>query len=195
MGIGIEGPRVRLVPLDENRHFEYCLRWINDREVTKWLGMDDLLLSRMAEKAWFDKASEGPNLQTLAWVIELLDGTPIGTSMADKVMGNQCYTTGSLIGDRSLWGQGLGTEASFLRLQHMFEDLNVWQLQSSYLDGNEGSRLMQERLGYEHVGRYPQQFWRRGAYRDHVLNVLARNRYEQLKSEGFYDAWRNSKNK
>lgn len=186
MGFGLEGPRVRLVPLDFDRHFENCLRWINDREVTAWLGMHDVLMSRMAEREWFDKIAARFGTDHFFWAIETLDGVHIGNSSADRIMGHDCYQTGTLLGDRTYWGQGLGTEANFLRLQYLFEDVGAWQLQSGYLDGNVASARMQERLGFEIAGRFPQQFWRRGAYRDHILTVMTRSRYESLRDEGFF---------
>ncbi|MCH7945197.1 MAG: hypothetical protein IIC73_04175 [Armatimonadetes bacterium] len=58
MGIGWEGEKVRIVPLDFDRHFENCYRWINDPEVNEWLAVGDLPMSRLAEKEWFEARQE-----------------------------------------------------------------------------------------------------------------------------------------
>ena len=43
MSYGWEGDKVRLVPLDKDRHLENALRWFNDPTITAWLETGDWL--------------------------------------------------------------------------------------------------------------------------------------------------------
>ena len=47
MPIGWSGENVRLVPLDYERHYENCYRWINDPEVSEWLAVGDEPIGRL----------------------------------------------------------------------------------------------------------------------------------------------------
>ena len=46
MGYGWEGEKIRLVPLDRDKHLENAVRWFNDPEVTRWLETGDWPLTR-----------------------------------------------------------------------------------------------------------------------------------------------------
>ena len=48
------------------------------------------------------------------------------------------------------WGQGLVPEAAREMLRHAFEDLGLQRIWCGYYDGNEKSRRVQEKLGFEH---------------------------------------------
>lgn len=48
------------------------------------------------------------------------------------------------------WGQGLVPEASRELLRHAFEDLNLKRIWCGYYDGNEKSKRVQEKLGFNY---------------------------------------------
>ncbi len=181
MATGWEGEKVRLVPLDEERHFENCVRWVNDPNVTAWLLIGDMPITRMAEREWFHKAS-GWSSSEAVFAIETLDGQHIGTSGLHGIdFRHGTGTTGTLIGETALWGLGYGTDQSRVRASYAFEVLGLRRLMSSVLDGNDRSLRMQMKAGYEQVGRIPGRYWKRGAYRDEILTCLTRERWEQVR--------------
>lgn len=182
MAYGWEGERVRLAPLDADRHLENYLVWLNDPEVTEWLLIGDFPLTRLIERDWFDRAERGSGDQ-LHFAIETLDGLHIGTSgLHDIDYRHGTCATGTIIGTKELWGKGLGTDATRVRARYAFEVLGLRRMMSSVLDGNERSLRMQQAAGYEVVGRIPGRYWKRGAYRDEILTCLTRERWEQLSS-------------
>jgi hypothetical protein len=62
MAYGYEGEKVRLVPLDFDRHFANLVRWVNDPVVTEWLLVGDYPITARSERDWFDEASQNkPN--------------------------------------------------------------------------------------------------------------------------------------
>lgn len=177
MAFGFEGNQVRLVPLEHDRHFENCLRWINDPEITEWLLIDPPM-ARLAEEEWFRRACSGEDRTNQHFAIETLDGIHIGTSGLHGIdHKNGFCSTGSLIGDKSHWGRGFGTDATRVRAYYIFEVLGLRMAFSGVLEGNEASLRMQAKVGYEVYGRAPAQYWKRGAYRDHILTVLTRERW------------------
>lgn len=180
MPIGWESERIRLVPLDFDRHFENCYRWINDPDVSEWLAVGDVPMARLAETEWFEAVQRGRENE-IAFAIETLDGRHIGQSGIHRISHQHgTAITGSFIGEVGERGKGLGTEAAVLRAWYCFHVLGLRILFSEYIGGNARSKRMQEKVGYVECGRKPASFWKRGEYRDKVETMLTRERFYEL---------------
>ncbi len=177
MAYGWEGKLVRLVPLDKQRHLENAVRWMNDPEVTAWLLVGDFPITRVAEEAYFDR--HGPISENdVAFAIETLDGRHIGFSGLHEISHvHKTALSGTVLGDKQAWGQGFGTDAARVRAHYAFDVLGLRQVRSAILDGNERSLRMQLKVGYQVVGRYPQRYWKRGAFRDEIITCLTRESF------------------
>ncbi len=180
MSTGWEGELVRLAPLDDARHLENGVRWLNDPEVTQWLLTGDMPLTRLAEREFFERTMKrDPN--EVHFAIETLAGEHIGFSGLHNVnYRHGVAVTGSFIGNKQLWRQGYGTDAAQVRSRYAFEVLGLRMLLSSVLDGNERSLGMLKKAGYRECGRLPQRFWKRGAYRDEILLALDRDSWKEM---------------
>jgi len=77
MTYGWEGAKVRLVPLDKQKHLENVLLWFDDPEITQWTLTGDWPLSRLAEEEFFDRITRSEQTD-LVLAIETLDGEHIG---------------------------------------------------------------------------------------------------------------------
>lgn len=180
MGIGWAGKKTRLVPLEYDKHFENCYQWINDPDVSEWLAVGDFPMGRLAEKEWFDDAQKS-SATAVHFAIETLDGRHIGNSGLFQISARHgTAMSGSLIGSTGDRGKGYGTDAAITRAHYAFHVLGLRMLYSEFLEGNELSKRMQEKAGYEVYGRKPQCFWKRGAYRDMVLTALSKERFYAL---------------
>lgn len=183
MAYGWEGEKVRLVPLDFDKHFENYVQWLNNPAVTETLGMPEYPLTRIAEKEWFEKRSS-PSEDNVVFAIETLGGKHLGSSGIHNIDHlNGTATTGTFIGDVQEWGKGYGIDAARIRSRFCFERLNLRLLRSSYFEGNERSRRMQVGAGYVEIGRWPKAIYKAGQYRDEVLMCLTRERWEKLQNE------------
>ena len=174
MAFGWEGKNIRLVPLDFEAHYENCCNWMNDPELTHGLLVGDFPMTRLAEKEWFETALKRDGQSgEIMFAIELLNGTHIGNSGIHGIdWRNGFATTGSFIGDKNEQNKGYGTEAAKLRAWYCFHVLGLRLLRSEYLSGNDRSKRMQEKAGYQETGRVPQRFWKRGQYVDDVITIL-----------------------
>jgi RimJ/RimL family protein N-acetyltransferase len=180
MAYGWEGNKTRLVPLQKDRHLENAVLWLNDPDVTQWVLVGDFPITKMAEQAYFDDA-EKQRTDQVSFAIETLAGEHIGFSGVHEInFRHGCATTGTIIGRKDLWGQGLGTDAARTRARYCFDVLGLRLLLSAYFAENDGSRLMQERVGYKEYGRIPKRFWNRGKLCDEVLTYLDRETWEAL---------------
>ncbi len=184
MAYGWQGEKVRLVPLDMEKHFENCLRWVNDPEITEYLGLSELPMTRLAEKEWFERAC-GVRETEIMFAIETLDGRHIGNSGIHQVNHfHKTAVTGTLIGEKDAWGHGYGTDASRARARYCFDILGLRLLMSEFLVGNVGSQRMQAKVGYVECGMVPGKYWKRGRYIDVVQTYLTKEAFEKALGRG-----------
>lgn len=79
-----------------------------------------------------------------------------------------------VIGDKTLWGKGLGTAVTRRVIDHAFGALGLRKVNSDYLAPNKGSAAIHERLGFVEEGRLRADAWRDGQWVDRiVLSILA----------------------
>ncbi len=181
MGYGYEGERVRLVPMDRDKHLANCQRWLNDPEVTEWLATGYYPITPYAEEQWYERYEKNGNTEVL-FAIETLDGRHIGQSGIHGISHlHGTATTGSFIGDSEMRSQGYGTEAAQLRSSYVFNTLGLRMVFSGYLGNNVRSQRMQEKAGYELIGTYPKAVWKLGEFRDQHLTLLTREKWLEMR--------------
>jgi RimJ/RimL family protein N-acetyltransferase len=169
MGYGWEGELVRLVPLDEAKHFDNIVRWLQDPELTATLGYNDYPMTREAEREWWSVNAKGRETDII-FAIETLDGVHIGQSGIHSISHmHKTATTGSFIGEEAYRGKGYGTDAARVRTRYCFEVLGLRQVYSDYFEGNEASRRMSEKIGAKVWGIKPNAMWKRGRYVSEVM--------------------------
>jgi ribosomal-protein-alanine N-acetyltransferase len=185
MAFGWVGEKVRLVPLERERHFDNCVRWMNDPEVTNWTIMGDLPLTRVQEEGFFKKVESGAE-DMVVFAIELLETEEhIGvTGVHDIRYRHGTAETGTLIGRKALHGRGLGTDTVAVRTRYAFEVLGLRLLTTHVMAGNEASLRALLKNGYQQCGVLPEWFWKRGAFHDAILLSLRREDWRKRQVDG-----------
>src|SRR6266568_3251575 len=111
------------------------------------------------------------------------EGRPVGATAIHQINWKFGYgTTGTSIGDRSLWGRGIGKEVMQLRAEYAFTQLPMRKLKSGYYEGNDASARAQAAAGYGEVGRWHRDVFIDGEWRDHILTELLREDWERSRS-------------
>jgi RimJ/RimL family protein N-acetyltransferase len=175
MGYGWEGEKIRLVPLDRDKHLENAVRWFNDPEVTRWLETGDWPLTRGAEEEFF-RAAERQDRASVQFAVESLQGEHVGFSGLRSIdWQSRVAVSGSVIGRKDLWGKGIGTDAANVRNTYAFDVLGLRLLIATVIADNGASLKMLSKAGYDEVGRVPERYWKRGAYRDQAIFTLHRD--------------------
>jgi [ribosomal protein S5]-alanine N-acetyltransferase len=171
----IEGKLVRLRP-PRSDDAAMMITWFEDMEVTRFL-LRRHPPSIEEEKEWLEKMARDPD--QVIWVVEH-KGKPVGsTAIHDIDWRNGSGTTGTVIGDKTVWGKGLGRELMQLRAQYAFMQLPLRKLKSAFLDGNEASAKAQAAAGYREVGRHRADLFVDGRWRDHVITEVLREDWEK----------------
>ncbi len=86
---------------------------------------------------------------------------------------NRCAELGIMIGDKSCWNQGYGTEAVRLLVQHGFHTLNLNRIYLRVLENNPRAIRAYEKAGFTHEGRQRQAEFKDGQFVDLlVMSIL-----------------------
>jgi RimJ/RimL family protein N-acetyltransferase len=203
--IGLKGERVRLVPPDRNLHLENAIRWWNDPEVARFL-IASLGMTRGMAEEWFERVQGRERVHATSWV------APAGLSREfvwaildeqDKHIGfawihnidwrYRVAVTGTVIGEKSAWGKGYGSEAMKLRAQFAFEILGLHRLEAEAIADNIGSVQALQRAGYRREGVARQKVWARGKWHDLVLLGMLEGDYGASRSPSANDVSQNRK--
>lgn len=73
---------------------------------------------------------------------------------------------GVLLGDRTYWGKGIGTEVMQLTLHYAFEQLNIRKVMLAVYANNPAAIKLYEKVGFVQEGCLRQQIHYKGEYID-----------------------------
>lgn len=152
------------------------IAWFADTEVTRYLGTA-FPLSLQGEEEAIKRLGEAKD--TVWWVIEA-EGRSIGATGIHRIDWINAHgTTGIVIGEKTTWRKGYGSEAMALRTEYAFRQLNLHKLNTEVFVDNEASRRALEKAGYRRVGIRREEFWRDGKWHDHWLAEVLRSDWER----------------
>lgn len=174
----IYGKRIRL------RHVEQAdlprfVEWLNDPEVRQGLAMY-LPLSQVEEEAWFEKMlKRSPDEQPLAIEVQARDGWEMvgNCGFFELDWRNRNAELGVVIGDKSYWNRGYGTDVMRLLLRHGFATLNLHRIYLRVFEDNRRAIRAYEKAGFVHEGRQRQAEFRDGRYLDVLMMSVLRSEY------------------
>jgi RimJ/RimL family protein N-acetyltransferase len=170
----IYGKRIRLRGV-EKADVPKFHEWINDPDVND--GLEVYLPFSMAdEEKWLENIG-GHEQAEKPLAIEIRDGDGwrmIGNCGFFNIeWANRAAEFGIMIGDKSVWNKGYGTEAVELILQHGFETLNLHRVFLRVYSTNPRARRAYEKAGFVAEGAMREAVYRHGRYADvHFMSVL-----------------------
>ena len=181
----LHGERIRLRAA-EREDITAFLRWVNDVDVTENLFLVSPM-SRFEEEQWYDAMMKKPTSEHVL-VIEIKDQSPnddyrpIGTCQFHNLdWRNRSAEIGIMIGEKTFWNRGYGTETMRLLLKHGFDTLNFHRIWLQVYDKNKRGIRAYEKAGFRQEGKYRQAHYQNGQYFDvHLMSVL-KDEWEQEK--------------
>ena len=166
----LTGKRVRLRAI-EREDIPTFVRWLNDREVTRFLLVNSPFSKAMEEK-WFEGQLANPPHEGQVLAIEARvgeDWVHIGNSGIHRVDPvNRSGEFGILIGEKSYWNQGFGREATQLTLQHGFDDLNLHRIFLRVYENNPRAIACYKAAGFIQEGVLREAIFKNGSYINEV---------------------------
>ena len=172
-----EQVRLRAVERDDLPHY---VEWLNDPEVRR--GLNAVFpLSAVEEEAWFENLLDRPEAER-PLAIDALEGERWihigGCGLFDYEKRARRAELGIMIGDKSRWDQGYGTDAMQVLLRHGFETLNLHRIKLRVFEFNERAVEVYRRLGFVEEGRLRDEQYLEGRYWDTLVMGLLRSEWK-----------------
>jgi RimJ/RimL family protein N-acetyltransferase len=175
----IEGTRVVL-----RRHVAANVtafqRWYSDPEVARLARYQDGPMRPDEIDRFFQLRALGAESLTMA-IHERDTDRLVGScafSQVDGENGSAMYHI--TIGEKDMWGRGLGTEATQLMLDHAFGTLGLHRIALTVFEFNERAIRAYQRCGFIVEGRARESIWRDGRWWDELaMSVLSSEWHER----------------
>ncbi|MCA9870557.1 MAG: GNAT family N-acetyltransferase [Anaerolineae bacterium] len=175
----LQGKRVRL-RATERDDLPLAVQYLNDPEVLMWfgqpapLGMDD-------EIAWYERMRQDDGVINFAIEVEGRYVGGCGLTGINHV--HRRAEIGIFVGDKSIWGRGVGSEAMALVMGYGFDYLNLHRIFLRVFAENTRAIHVYESLGFQHEGRFRDTEWRHGRWHDMLYMSVLETEWRQ-RSDG-----------
>lgn len=178
-----QGPRVRLRGV-EPTDWEMFYEADRDGDAARRLYWIPLPRGKEATRQWAAKrATESPDGDAYAFVIENLDGQAVGTVSThecNRRMGTFKY--GVAINERHR-GKGYASEAIKLILRYYFGELGYQKVTAEVYSFNEESKRLHEKLGFQLEGRLRRMVRTGGTFHDNLIFGMTAEEFQALQTE------------
>jgi RimJ/RimL family protein N-acetyltransferase len=170
----IEGNTIYLRAIEIHDGTERYLSWLNDEEVTRGLAsgaypstLDDL-------KKYIQQITSSKNAVMFA-ICDKVNDVHIGNIKLDNFdWVNRTCELGLLLGDRTYWGKGIGTEVMRLTLAYAFNQLNLRKVLLAVYANNPAAIKLYEKVGFKNEGCLRSQIFVKGEYIDkHYMGIFS----------------------
>lgn len=114
-----------------------CVEWLHDYDVVKYSEQRYRLHDLGRQKKYIQSFSE--SLSNRLWGIFIVrDDRLIGTISATTNLYNQVANLGIMVGDKSVWGKGFGTEAWKMAMEWLLTRNTVRKVEAGCMANNQG---------------------------------------------------------
>ncbi|MDO8265153.1 MAG: GNAT family protein [Candidatus Parcubacteria bacterium] len=159
------------------------LRWANDEEVTHYMVLGLKPTNKEMMETEYEKM--------------IADDTQITFAIVDKKTNKHIGNTGLysiswiprsaevriIIGEKSFWGKGAGTEAISLLIEYGFEKLNLEKLWLGVTDKNERAVKTYLKTGFVKEGFLRHTWFRNNEYYNDIRMGILKEEYLKLKKK------------
>jgi diamine N-acetyltransferase len=183
--------RFRAVERDDLPTF---VRWLNDPDVRQGILIHHPF-SQAEEENWYDGMIKHPIDEHVMGIEVRLPIEQAGEISAQrgeehwKLIGSLAFTNidwrnrssefGIMIGEKTYWNQGYGTEAVCLLIKHGFNTLNLNRIFLHVFENNSRAIRAYEKAGFVHEGRERQAEFKDGRYIDVLLMSILKGEFSQ----------------
>jgi ribosomal-protein-alanine N-acetyltransferase len=173
----IEGESIYLRAVEAADAGERYLSWMNDEEVTKGLASGVFPTTIEDLKKYIQNITSSRNAVMFA-VCDKENDLHIGNIKLDNFdWVNRTCELGLLLGDRSYWGKGVGTQVMALTLQYAFQQLNIRKVVLAVYANNPAAVRLYEKVGFQKEGCLRDQIFYKGEYIDKYYMGIFSNQF------------------
>jgi RimJ/RimL family protein N-acetyltransferase len=172
------GEKVYLRPI-EKEDLKYVCKWVNDPEIRGKMG-ETLPMNMTRANEWFEKAVKDKDR---VWFIIVAKetGQVIGEGGFLRIYHPWRSSDISIIlGEKSAWGKGYGSEAMALMLDYGFGHLNLHRISLGVFAFNETAIRFYERAGFKREGIQREGYYYDNAYHDIIMMSILEDEHRGL---------------
>ena len=175
----LTGHLTRLTAINADTDADIIARWSHDSQFWRLVHTEPALpvLSKHVKQKLEDRPVD---LQGFA-IRTRLDDRLIGSIGLYTIFWRHCEAfMGIHIGEREYWGKGYGTDALRVLLRYAFDELNLYRVSLSVLEGNERAMRSYEKCGFRYEGRERQAWAYDGRRWDEIYMGLLRDEWQTM---------------
>jgi RimJ/RimL family protein N-acetyltransferase len=143
----ITGDRVYLRAFGREDIDEDYLSWLNDRDVVRYSNQRFINHSRQSCLNYLESFTGSANL--FLAIVSNDTERKLGTMTMYQSLPHKTVDIGIMIGDKSVWGKGLGLEAWNLAMSYAFNSLGVRKVTAGTSSENKGMIRIMEKAGMQ----------------------------------------------
>jgi RimJ/RimL family protein N-acetyltransferase len=147
----IETPRLHLEPFSERHLSDQYVRWLNDPEVVRFSEQRHRRHTRESAAAYM-RSFEGTANCLWAIVTKEPENLHVGNISASVDPENGVADIGLLIGEKSRWGRGFGTEAWTAVCRFLIDQKSIRKVSAGAAVANRGMLEIMRRAGMKEDG-------------------------------------------
>jgi ribosomal-protein-alanine N-acetyltransferase len=145
----IHTPRLTIEPFGDQHPIEIVVNWLNDSEVVRYSDQRHRTHTLESSLTYYKSFAGSPNHY---WAI-LADGSMIGTITAYVDEPNSVADVGILVGDKTYWRCGYGSEAFRAVINWLITCLGVHKVTAGTMADNMAMRSVMLKSGMHEEGR------------------------------------------
>lgn len=171
-------PLLRLTPAGPE-HAELWMRWREEAAARRFNPLDTVTLAELRRRldGWDGRLTDRRR-DEYRWIV-LLGEEPVGTAALMKPAWRMGYGEIGYLITEAMQGQGLGTRAARLLVNHLFRETALRRLQALVSVENVASQRLLERLGFTLEGTLRQHFVIQGRAVDERVYAVLRGDWRE----------------
>ncbi len=165
----LRGKKVIIKPLAE-KHLPVCFRWVQDPEVTRFTRFP-IPKNMKAEREWYREMRKRSQTNKLFAIHDENTNKYIGTIGLHKIdtkLNKNCFA-GILIGEKSFWNRGYGTDAMKTILHYCFKTLKLHKVSLTVDPKNKRAIHCYKKAGFRQEGYLKDDNFYKGEWLDSIL--------------------------
>jgi RimJ/RimL family protein N-acetyltransferase len=159
---------------------ERAYKWINDREVTRFL-MARYPFSLASENDWAANAARPNDYSEARFAIETKDGVHIGfTGLHRGRPEERTADLGIMIGEAQYRDGGYGTDTMLTVVRFAFEQMNLHKVSLGVFEFNARAQAVYRKVGFVDEGRERHGYFQDGRYWDVLRMSILEDEWRAL---------------
>lgn len=173
----LQGERIHLRPLDITDADGPYPQWLNDPDVCRYNSHGESLYTREMALAYIRSVTDNPTIQAFAICLNE-NSRHIGNIALQQVSAkNKSAELAILIGDSSVYGQGIGFESCSLLMTYGFGSLHLHRIHCGTHADNTAMKKLALSLGMREEGKRRDAIFKNGKYADVLEYGILRDEY------------------